>query len=119
METDINNFIIRTDKTEWKPLTEEGIDTTGIFIKSLRYDEKKQRSPSILLKFEPGSSYPFHNHPAGEEIFVLKGICMINDTILNAGDYLYTPPGFKHSVKTVTGCELMAIVPEEVEILKK
>ena len=119
MDTDINNFIIRTDKTEWKPLTEDGIDTTGIFIKSLRYDEKKQRSPSMLLKFESGSSYPYHNHPAGEELFVMKGSCLVNDTLLNAGDYLYTPPGFKHSVRTTTGCELMAIVPEEVEILKK
>lgn len=119
MDTDLKILIIRTDKTEWKPSTEEGIETTGIFVKSLRYDEKTKRSPSILLKFEPGSGYPFHNHPAGEEIFVLKGSCLINDTLLNAGDYLYTPPGFKHSVRTNAGCEIMAIVPEEVEILKK
>jgi quercetin dioxygenase-like cupin family protein len=97
---------------------EEGIDTAGIFVKALRYDDKQKRSPSILLKFEPGAKYPFHNHPAGEELFVMKGSCFVNDTQLNEGDYLYTPPGFKHSVKTLTGCKLLAIVPAEVEILK-
>ncbi len=103
---------------EWKPLIEEGIDTEGIFIKVLRYDEKQQRSPSILLKFEPGAKYPYHNHPAGEELFILKGSCIVNNIVLNEGDYLYTPPGFKHDVKTISGCELIAIVHEEVEILK-
>lgn len=38
----------------------------GVFVKSLRYDEAAKRSPSILLKFEPGASYPYHNHPGGE-----------------------------------------------------
>ena len=119
MNTNIKNYIARTGNMEWKPLTEEGIDTSGIFVKILRFDEQQQRPPSILLKFEPGAKYPYHNHPAGEEIFVTKGSCMVNDTLLNAGDYLYTPPGFKHSVKTETGCEMIFIIPEEVEILEK
>jgi hypothetical protein len=33
------------------------------------------------------------------------------------GDDLYTPPNFKHAVKTITGCTILFIVPEEVEIL--
>ena len=119
MNTNIKNYIARTGNMEWKPLTEEGIDTSGIFVKILRFDEQQQRPPSILLKFEPGAKYPYHNHPAGEEIFVTKGSCLVNDTLLNAGDYLYTPPGFKHSVKTETGCEMIFIIPEEVEILEK
>ena len=118
MSVNINDFITVTGNMEWEPLTEEGIDTKGIFVKALRFDEQKKRSPSILLKFEPGAKYPYHNHPGGEEIFVMKGSCLVNDTLLNAGDYLYTPAGFKHSVKTITGCELLVIIPEEVEILE-
>jgi len=117
MNIDINNYLVHTRQTEWKSLNEEGIDTSGIFVKILRYDDKQQRPPSFILKFEPGSGYPYHNHPGGEELFVLKGSCVIEGVTLHEGDYLYTPPNFKHSVKTETGCELMFIVPVEVEIL--
>jgi quercetin dioxygenase-like cupin family protein len=119
MNTDMQNYVTSTGKMNWTPLQEEGVDTTGIFVKILRFDEQQQRPPSILLKFEPGAKYPYHNHPGGEEIFVTKGSCLVNNTLLNAGDYLYTPPGFKHFVKTDSGCEVIFIVPEEVEIMEK
>jgi quercetin dioxygenase-like cupin family protein len=44
---------------------------------------------------------------------------MINDSLLQEGDYLYTPPGFKHDVRSESGCEMLLIIPEEVEILLK
>ncbi len=47
----------------------------------------------------------------------MQGTCLTNSTELKAGDYLYTPPGFKHAVKTETGCELILFIPEEVEIV--
>jgi len=119
MNTNMNNYIAKTGNLAWKPLLEEGVDTSGLFVKILRFDEQQQRPPSILLKFNPGAKYPYHNHPGGEELFVLQGSCMVNDTVMNAGDYLYTPAGFKHAVKTETGCELLLIIPEEVEILVK
>jgi quercetin dioxygenase-like cupin family protein len=117
MKTEITDYIVKTKKADWIPLMEEGINTNGIYVKKLRFDEQQQRSPSILLKFEPGAKYPYHNHPGGEEIFVLRGTCFVNQTELQEGDYLYTPPGFKHAVTTQTGCELLLIIPEEVEIL--
>lgn len=117
INTNIEKYITRTGNTDWKPLTEEGIDTSGIFVKILRFDEQQQRPPSILLKFEAGAKYPYHNHPGGEEIFVMQGSCLVNDTLLHAGDYLYTPPGFQHGVTTTSGCELLLVIPEEVEIL--
>ncbi|HRD81975.1 MAG TPA: cupin domain-containing protein [Saprospiraceae bacterium] len=112
----INNYISRTSEIQWTPLTEPGIHTAGIFIKVLRRNADG-RPPSFLLKFEAGASYPYHNHPAGEELFVIEGACVIEGAALQAGDYLYTPPGFRHSVRTENGCVLLFIVPEEVEIL--
>lgn len=116
--TDINDYIIRKSTKEWQPLVEKGVHYSGICVISLRYDENTQRSPSILLKFEPGARYPYHDHPAGEEIYVLKGEAIIENMTLSEGDYLYTPPGFKHSVTTKTGCTMLFVVPEEVEILE-
>lgn len=116
--TNINDYIVNSNKISWKPLMEEGVDTSGILVKLLRFDEEQKRPPTFMLRFEPGASYPYHNHPAGEELFVLEGSCIIEGALLQAGDYLYTPPEFKHSVKSDTGCTLLFMVPEEVEILK-
>lgn len=118
MNTDINNYIVRNSQKEWQPLIEKGVHYPGISVIPLRYDEAKQRSTTILLKFEPGATYPYHNHPGGEEIFVLSGETILENVILSEGDYLYTPVNFKHSVTTKTGCTMLFVVPEEVEILK-
>jgi len=117
MNTDIQNYIVQSNKQEWKPLIEDGVDTKGIYVKALRYDDQTKRSPTILLKFETGAKYPYHNHPGGEELFVLEGSVVIAGQTLNAGDYLYTPVDFKHSVTTETGCVLLLMIPEEVVIL--
>lgn len=117
METNINSYIIRNSQKEWQPLIEKGIHYQGISIISLRFDEAKQRSTTIMLKFEPDASYPCHNHPGGEEIYMLSGEAIIENTTLSQGDYLYTPANFKHSVKTKTGCTMLFVIPEEVQIL--
>jgi quercetin dioxygenase-like cupin family protein len=107
----------KSNERIWKPLIEEGIKTDGVYVKVLRFDEATKRAPTILLKFDAGASYPNHNHPAGEEVYVLEGEVRFGPTQLTAGDYLYTPPGATHSVFSRTGCVLLLIAPEEVEIL--
>jgi quercetin dioxygenase-like cupin family protein len=119
MNTSILNYTVRSSSVEWVPLIEEGINTKGIYVKSLRKDEQAGRSPTILLRFEPGARYPYHNHPGGEEIFVLEGSVIIEGETFSKGDYLYTPPGFRHSVTSEDGCTLMLVIPQEVEILEK
>ena len=115
-----NQLLIHTEsnKLDWKPLIEEGVNTNGIFVKVLRYDELTKRAPVFLLKFESGAKYPAHNHPAGEEVFVLEGEVKFGNKNLQPGDYLYTPPNGKHAVWSKNGCIMLLIVPEEVEILK-
>lgn len=118
MKTDINHYIVKTNQSEWLPLIEGGVHYPGIFVKSLRYDSINKRSTTILLKFEPGAAYPYHNHPAGEELFVLNGEAIIENVKFLEGDYLYTPANFKHSVSTEKGCTILFVVPQEVEILQ-
>lgn len=119
MDNNINNYLVKSELIEWIPLIENGHQYKGIFVKSLRYDAATKRSKTILLKFEPGAAYPYHNHPAGEELFILEGEAIIESLKFNKGDYLYTPPNFKHSVESVTGCVILFIVPQEVEILAR
>ena len=109
--------VVRSQQIEWRPLVEPGVKTDGILVKVLRFDPRAQRAPSILLKFAPGASYPRHNHPSGEELYVVEGDVDIAGLELSAGDYLYTPPNGRHAVSTKEGCVLLFIVPDEVQIL--
>lgn len=60
-----------------------------------------------------------HNHPGGEEIYVLEGDIRLGKDQLQAGDYLYTAPDNKHAVRSEGGCMVLVIVPEVVEVLRR
>jgi quercetin dioxygenase-like cupin family protein len=111
------NQLVRSSQIEWQPLDEPGV--TGVAVKVLRWDEAAGRAPTILLKFEPGSTYPAHSHPGGEEIFVLEGDIRLGGDHLRTGDFLYTAPNHKHGVSSEGGCVVLVNVPVEVEILKR
>src|SRR5262245_588268 len=110
------NQLVRSLQVEWKPLAEPGV--TGVYVKTLRFDKEAGRAPTILLKFDAGAKYPAHNHPGGEEIFVLEGDIAFGKDHLYAGDYLYTAPDNKHGVRSDGGCIVLVNVPQEVEFIK-
>ena len=109
--------LVRSDQIEWQPLSEPGV--SGVFVKVLRFDKETRRAPTILLKFDAGATYPAHNHPGGEEVFVLEGDLKLGKDHLYTGDYLYTSPNGKHAARSEGGCIVLVNVPEEVEILKR
>jgi hypothetical protein len=51
LSTNINDYIVRKNQKEWQPLVEKGIHYEGISVISLHYDEEKQRSTTIFIKF--------------------------------------------------------------------
>lgn len=110
------NQLVRSNQIEWQPLPEEGV--TGIYVKTLQFDNEAKRAPTILLKFDAGATYPAHNHPGGEEIFVLEGDIWLGKDHLLAGDYLFTAPNNKHGVRTETGCVVLLKAPQQVEIIR-
>ena len=115
-QTESFTQLVRSDQVEWKPLAETGV--SGVSVKVLRFDRVTRRPPTILLKFAAGATYPAHDHPGGEEVFVLEGDLKLGKDHLYAGDYLYTPPNGQHAVRSETGCIVLVNVPEEVVILK-
>jgi quercetin dioxygenase-like cupin family protein len=111
------NQLVRSNDVRWKPLDEPGV--TGVHVKVLRFDTTSSRAPTILLRFDPGASYPGHAHPGGEEIFVLEGDVRLGEDRLRAGDYLYTAPHNTHAVHSEGGCVILAVVPQEVEVVRR
>jgi anti-sigma factor ChrR (cupin superfamily) len=111
------NQLVRSNEIEWEPLAEK--DISGVYVKSLLFDDEQNRATTILLKFEAGARYPLHNHPAGEEIFVLEGDIHLGKDHLFAGDYLFTAPNNLHAVRTDNGCIILLKAEQEVEIIEK
>jgi len=105
-----NAVLTRSEEGEWQRIG------TGVTMKALR-SHPASGSSSALLKFEPGASFPAHNHPGGEEVYVLEGDVRLGHYVLHRGDYLYTPPGGKHAASSRNGCLLLVSNPEPIELL--
>ena len=89
---------------------------TGVQYIPLRSDAK-ERTGTFLLKMAPGSTYPPHRHPGGEELMVLKGEMSVSGQGMKVGDFLFAPPGSIHEVTSETGCMFLSILPEPLEII--
>ncbi len=89
----------------------------GHYVKTYRIDEPGSRPETCMLTFDPGASYPNHNHPAGEEVYMVAVPVRFSRLALSAAEFLYPPPGGTHSLHSKTGCVMVYNVPEEVEIL--
>jgi quercetin dioxygenase-like cupin family protein len=101
---DLGHLIVlsaqEVDSTPWKPLG----DTPGVTHKLL------WRSGDVvlgLMRLEPGAENPAHVHQgAHHHILVTQGSATMIGRSLEAGSYVYVPPGIPHEVVDVgpQGC---------------
>jgi anti-sigma factor ChrR (cupin superfamily) len=59
-----------------------------------------------VVRYQPESSFPAHDHPEGEEILVLEGVFSDEQGDWPAGTYLLNPEGFRHAPFSKPGCVL-------------
>jgi anti-sigma factor ChrR (cupin superfamily) len=59
-----------------------------------------------IVRYEPGSVFPRHPHPDGEEILVLDGVFGDEHGLYPAGTFVLNPEGFEHAPFSVDGCTL-------------
>lgn len=59
-----------------------------------------------VVRYEPRSRFPSHDHPQGEEILVLDGVFSDEHGDWPAGTYLLNPEGFRHAPFSEPGCLL-------------
>lgn len=59
-----------------------------------------------IVRYDPGSRFPPHEHPDGEEILVLEGTFTDEHGSYPAGTYLLNPEGFRHAPRSDEGCVL-------------
>jgi anti-sigma factor ChrR (cupin superfamily) len=82
---------ITSEQYQWAASPQGGVERMMLD----RLGAEKARATS-LVRYAPGSRFPPHEHPGGEEILVLSGT--FSDEMGNypAGWYLRNPPGSSH-----------------------
>jgi len=60
----------------------------------------------VLERWQPGTRSPLHEHPGGEEIYVIEGTLMDEEGCYAAGSWLRNPPGSRHAPFSEEGCLL-------------
>src|SRR5690606_33309905 len=77
---------------------------------------EKARATSIV-RYAPGSHFPSHEHPGGEEILVLSGTFSADNEHYAQGWYLRNPPGSSHQPFSDDGAiifvKLRQMLPQE------
>jgi anti-sigma factor ChrR (cupin superfamily) len=81
----------------------------GISCKILATDSERDRV-TMLVRLQPGVSYPAHTHAGVEELHLLDGELWIEDRLLHPGDYNYAKSGTSDQrVYSETGCTCVLI----------
>jgi anti-sigma factor ChrR (cupin superfamily) len=102
--------VVDTGAAAWRAFDE----APGVAYKVL--NKTAGGSLTLLLRFEPGSAYPTHAHPAGEEYYVLSGTLDDLGTSFGPGSFIAHPPGSAHTPRSAAGCEVLIFLPAGVEM---
>ena len=91
-----------TAQMEWQPSP-----SGTVFRKRVhRVGPPESGQVTSVVRYEPGASFPAHDHPEGEEILVLAGVFSDEHGDWPAGTYLLNPEGFHHAPFSKEGCEI-------------
>jgi quercetin dioxygenase-like cupin family protein len=101
----------RSAEQRWKPTAYKGVEICG-----LRQNEVG--GGAVLLKFSKGARFPTHDHPGGEEVYVIDGRAVIGDVTVTRGDYLWTPPNAVHDLKAEEETVLFVSSPNGIKVVE-
>ena len=99
--------LMTQDQARWRPVRE------GVTLAPLRM---QGGAGTFVMRYEPGSRSPTHTHPGGEEIYVVAGKGRLDELAIEAGDFIYTPPGEGHTLYAQTEVVIHVVLPEPVVI---
>jgi anti-sigma factor ChrR (cupin superfamily) len=95
--------IVDTAAMPWVPSPSPGVERKRL---SLRGPAEAGEVTSVV-RYLPGSRFPEHPHPEGEEILVLRGVFSDERGDHPEGTYLLDPEGYAHAPFSTAGCELL------------
>lgn len=89
---------------QWTPTPYVGVEICG-----LRRNDTE--GGAVLIRIARGARFPTHDHPGGEDVYVVSGRAIIGDVTVAAGDYLWTAPGGTHDLRAEEDTVLFVTSP--------
>jgi len=93
--------VINTTQEPWLPSP-----IAGVRRKILAREHAESGHATSIVKYQANGYFNSHNHPLGEEIFVLDGVFSDEFGDYPAGTYIRNPPGSSHQPFSKSGCTL-------------
>jgi len=93
--------LVLTADEPWVPSPAAGVER-----KLLDRDGAEQGRATSIVRYAPGSAFPEHGHPGGEELLVLSGVFSDERGDYPAGTYVRNPIGTRHTPRSDPGCVL-------------
>ena len=94
--------VVHTASLAWTPSPALGVERKRLE----RLGPIEAGMVTSVVRYAPGSRFPEHPHPDGEEILVLEGVFSDDTGDHPAGAYLLNPEGFRHAPGSALGCTL-------------
>jgi len=108
MTTAPDSFYPDTEKAPWVERR------PGIFWKTL-WEDADGRHKAVLMRYSPGSVVPRHRHIGDEQIWVIEGAIADDTGVCAAGSYARRPPGCVHTVSSIGGALVFAVISGPTE----
>jgi anti-sigma factor ChrR (cupin superfamily) len=90
--------VVSTSEATWRPGLVPGLDVLPLHSFGSEH--------VALVRWQPGTRFPAHGHPGGEEILVLRGVFQDEHGAYPAGSWLRNPPGSLHQPWSEAGCTI-------------
>ncbi|WP_437733279.1 cupin domain-containing protein [Sorangium sp. So ce1335] len=103
--------------TTFRPQQDQPFETVapGIQFSFLRRHDGG-RGLTVLVRMEKGARARHHDHPGGEETYLVSGKLRIGERVLSPGDYLWTAPGEGHDGYAEEESVFFVVLPGGLDI---
>lgn len=110
-KTEEGFLYVRSGEGEWVEIMK------GVKVKNLYRDPEKNYA-TLLVRMDPGTTFPDHVHTDTEECYVIDGDLRMGGHVFGKGDYIRAEAHSTHeNISTRNGCFLLIAASEENELL--
>ena len=102
LQTGIVGALASADASAWRTTRHAGVSWRLLHL----CDAAQGGAATVLVRMEPGSSYPEHEHLGVEEVLILAGGYRDSDGEHRAGSYLRYPQGSRHGPTAIGDARL-------------
>jgi anti-sigma factor ChrR (cupin superfamily) len=103
--------LAQRDEVRWEPFL-EGVDRHWL------YRVEEDGPAAALIRFQPGSRVPLHEHIGFEHVVVLSGSQTDENGTARAGTLVINMPGSRHSLYSEQGCLVLVVYGRRVRFLE-